>query len=96
MSVEYMKERKKAQRKKNYWNMRVKEDFKPKKDERIELLQKIKMEEEKLKSLKINSFERVPLDALVKKSPKQRGGGSPSVSTAVTRSSKSGPTRSPQ
>lgn len=34
VSVEYMKERKKLQRKKNYWSMRVKGDFMPKRDER--------------------------------------------------------------
>ena len=47
------------------------------------------MEEENLKKLKLNNFERVPLDQLVKQqSPNPRH--SPSASTAVTRSVKSG------
>lgn len=68
--------------------MRVKGDFLPKKDDNKEFQAKIKIEEEKLKGLKLENNERIPLEKLIEQKKQKARKGSP-ASTAVTRSVKS-------
>lgn len=68
VNIGYLKDRKKQQRKKDYWRLRVKSDFKPRVDASKVLASRMKLEEENARKIVNHKFRRVPLESLVSSS----------------------------